>query len=101
MSHAYGTQNNEPSDPLAVSAKKLAKLLDVSERHIWQMLKDGRLGPQPVALGNSRRWYLEDIRRWLAAGAPAREKWELMERGRLSRTTLNPLRIVPGTEAAG
>ena len=69
------TQNHAMVDRLALSARELAKLLDVSERHVWAMHADGRLGPQPFALGRAKRWYLEEIREWLAAQAPARAVW--------------------------
>lgn len=60
---------------LALSASELAKLLAISERHLWAMHADGRLGPEPIALGRAKRWYLEEVKRWLAAGAPARNSW--------------------------
>ena len=32
--------------------------------------------PRPLHLGRSVRWTLEEIRAWLAAGAPSQKEWE-------------------------
>jgi predicted DNA-binding transcriptional regulator AlpA len=74
------TQPKE-SERLAVSAADLAKMLDISERHLWAMLADGRLGPQPFQLGRARRWFVDEVRTWLAAGAPIRAAWERIKSG--------------------
>lgn len=47
----------------------LAHLLQVSKRHVWRMLDDGRL-PQAVRLGRAVRWPRAAIDRWVAAGCP-------------------------------
>jgi predicted DNA-binding transcriptional regulator AlpA len=61
---------------LALPAAEVAKLLEISERHLWAMHATGRLGPQPIRLGRATRWPVEELRAWLAAGAPCREAWE-------------------------
>lgn len=60
---------------LALPAADVAKLLGISERHLWSMHSTGRLGPRPIALGRAKRWRVDEIRAWLAAGAPSRDKW--------------------------
>jgi predicted DNA-binding transcriptional regulator AlpA len=68
----------EPA-PLAVGAKGLAKMLRLSVRTIRTMDAAGKL-PRPIRLnGHSIRWPVEDIRAWLAAGAPDRRVWEAMK----------------------
>ncbi len=62
------------SNPLVVSAKDLAALLGASERHIRRMDAGGQL-PAPLSLGRLRRWSLQEIRDWLAAGCPCRHDW--------------------------
>lgn len=69
---------------LAIPAMELAELLNVSERHLWGMLASGRLGPQPLAFGRAKRWSLDEVRSWLAAGAPDRETWQSMRSGNAS-----------------
>ena len=60
---------------LAVSADEFAELLGISKRHLWSLNAQGKL-PRPIRLGRSVRWRLDEIRDWLAAGAPDRDCWE-------------------------
>jgi excisionase family DNA binding protein len=53
--------------PLAVSAEKLAKMLDVSERSIRTLTKDGKL--PFVRLGNRIVYPIESIREFLTENA--------------------------------
>lgn len=61
--------------PLALSAEEVAKLLGVSERHVWSLNSSGKL-PKPIRLGRAVRWSADELRMWLLAGAPRREHWE-------------------------
>jgi len=61
--------------PLAVSAREAARLVNVSARHWAGLVARGR-APAGVRLGRRRVWPLEELRGWLAAGAPSREHWE-------------------------
>jgi excisionase family DNA binding protein len=73
---AHGDPPADPAGaPLVVGAKELAVLLRIGLRTVRTMDAAGRL-PKPVRIGNSVRWSLEEIRAWLAAGAPDRETWE-------------------------
>ena len=65
------------SDCLALRAADVAKMLGISERHLWALNSSGRL-PRPVRFGRSVRWPLEELKTWLAAGAPERSRWEGM-----------------------
>ncbi len=56
----------------------LAALLQVSLRHVAAMNSSGRL-PRPLRLGRAVRWLAEEFHEWLAAGAPARDKWDAMK----------------------
>ncbi len=58
--------------PLCVDAAGVARLLAVSERHVWALHSAGRL-PSPVRLGRARRWIVSELREWLASGAPSRD----------------------------
>lgn len=68
------------SQKLALPAAEVAKLLTVSERHVSALNASGRL-PRPIKLGRSVRWPVDELRAWLAAGAPSRDKWEAMQKG--------------------
>lgn len=67
--------NTEPS-PIVVNTAELATLLHVSQRHINDMNKEGRL-PAPVRFGRAVRWIRSEIDAWLAAGAPDRNAWNM------------------------
>ena len=65
---------------LVDDAAGLAKLLQVSLRHVNALNASGRL-PKPIRLGRSVRWPREELVRWIAAGAPSRDAWEAMKGG--------------------
>jgi len=73
------TQVDE-TERLALPAAEVAKLLGISTRHLWSLNSSGRL-PQPVRFGRAVRWRADEIRDWLAAGAPERSRWETMREG--------------------
>ena len=60
-------------------ASELARLLGISIPHLWACHSSGTLGPQPVAFGRAKRWYLAEVHAWLAAGAPRRDQWDAPE----------------------
>ena len=63
----------EPS-PLVADARGLSKLLTVGLRTVRTWDAAGKL-PTPVRIGGRVVWPLDEIRDWLAAGAPDRETW--------------------------
>ena len=64
---------------LALPAVEVAKLLGISERHLWALNSSGRL-PRPVRLGRAVRWNLAELRAWLDASCPERSRWETMRK---------------------
>ena len=70
--------NPEVSRPAALSAETLAKILQVSIRHLRRLNATGRL-PRPVRLGHSVRWLSTEIEAWLEAGAPDRKTFEAIQ----------------------
>jgi predicted DNA-binding transcriptional regulator AlpA len=71
------TRNATDSERLALPAADVAKLLGISQRHLHNLNATGRL-PRPIRLGRSTRWRVDELRDWLNAGCPARDKWELL-----------------------
>jgi len=56
-------------DMRLIGAEELAQMLDVSTRTVWRLLSTGRL-VQPVRLGGSVRWRLDEVREWIKNGCP-------------------------------
>jgi len=56
-------------EPLVVTAKQLAIMLQVSKRTLFRMRSAGRL-PSPMRVGGIVRWRLEDVQNWISAGCP-------------------------------
>jgi excisionase family DNA binding protein len=61
---------------LAISARELAQMLDVSLRQIWRLTSSGKL-PRPIRLGGSVRWNRSEIQQWFEAGCPDWRTWEV------------------------
>lgn len=72
-----GTKLQSAESCLAVSAADVAKLLNLSLRHVNNLNASGRL-PRPIRLGRSVRWPRAELEAWIAAGAPSRQEWDKM-----------------------
>ncbi len=60
---------------LAISARDLKEMLNVSLRQVWRLNAAGKL-PKPIRLGGSVRWNRQEIVDWFGAGCPDRKTWE-------------------------
>lgn len=68
--HAHFGGEEPPEDEsLLIDTKATAKLLNVCDRTVWGMAKDGRM-PQPVRIGRAVRWNREELRAWVNSGCP-------------------------------
>ena len=68
----------DPTPPLVVDAKALAKLLNSGLRTVRALDAAGKL-PAPIRLGGRVLWLVNGpngIGAWLEAGAPKRDDWE-------------------------
>jgi prophage regulatory protein len=66
--------------PLVVDAKPLAVILGgIGVRTVRALDAAGKL-PKPIRIGGRVVWLLDEIRAWLAAGAPPRAEWEARKR---------------------
>jgi predicted DNA-binding transcriptional regulator AlpA len=66
----------QPLVPLAVDANGVSDLLGgLSVRTVRSMNARGLL-PRPLEIGRRRVWSVEELRNWVAAACPSREKWE-------------------------
>lgn len=74
------TKTTIESSRLALRAKDAAGLLGISRAQLWKLHASGKL-PLPVRLGTrAPRWRVDELRNWLAAGAPDRQTWQRMQR---------------------
>jgi excisionase family DNA binding protein len=55
--------------PQLISAEELSAMLGMSKRTVWRLLSAGQI-PQPVRIGRSTRWRLDEVRRWIDLGCP-------------------------------
>ena len=62
------------ASPLVVDARRLAAMLCAGIRTVRTWDAAGRL-PAPLRIGGRVVWRSDEIRAWLAAGAPDRETW--------------------------
>lgn len=69
------------AERLALTAKDAAALVGVSRSFWWKLHAAGKV-PLPIYLGSKApRWRVEELRAWLAAGAPDRQTWQRMREG--------------------
>ena len=66
-----------PPSRLLLTAGDLAEILNVSKNHVLKMHTVGRLGPRPVRLGRAVRWSRNEVEKWVTAGCPPRNKWQV------------------------
>lgn len=65
-----------PNDKLQLlTVSEVSKVLQLSVRKVYEMNASGEL-PAPLRLGRSVRWAEHELRGWIDAGAPTRERWE-------------------------
>ena len=70
----FGGQKPSDNLGLLVDSKEVSKLLKVSSRTIWSMLATGRM-LKPIRIGRSVRWSYDEIKAWVEAGCPHRDRW--------------------------
>jgi len=62
-------------EPLLVSVSDVASMLGVSKALLYQMISDGRFGLMGIRFGRKRLFPVEELKSWVRAGCPKREKW--------------------------
>ena len=63
--------------PLLVSAKQAATMCGKSLR-TWRTWDAAGWIPQPVRIGRSTLWRVDELREWVAADCPRRAEWEIL-----------------------
>jgi predicted DNA-binding transcriptional regulator AlpA len=59
-------------EPLLISARDVARLLNMSVRTLWRNRSAGNI-PQPVRIGATIRWSVVELEKWIADGCPKRK----------------------------
>jgi predicted DNA-binding transcriptional regulator AlpA len=62
-------------EPALISAKRAAAFCGVSTSSWYRCLSAGKV-PAPVKLNGRTLWRLLELRDWIAAGCPSRQRWE-------------------------
>lgn len=65
----------EKPEPILLSVADTAKLLSISRPMLYQMISDGRFGLMSIRFGRKRLFPVEELKGWVNAGCPCREKW--------------------------
>lgn len=65
----------QQNQTLMATVGDVARMLHVSIRQVWRLHSIGKL-PNPVRLGSCVRWRVDEIRAFVEAGCPCRQKWE-------------------------
>jgi len=76
MEQPSQTKASNIREALAISARDLKEMLNVSLRQVWRLNAAGKL-PKPIRLGGSVRWNRAEIQQWFEAGCPDRRTWEV------------------------
>lgn len=63
------SQASGSEDVRLIAADEVAAMLDVSTRTVWRLLSTGRM-VQPLRIGGSVRWRLDEVREWIKNGCP-------------------------------
>ena len=61
---------NDQPVTLLINAEQVANILNISERTLWRLVSGGKV-PQPVRIGRSARWRVQDIYDWIESGCPS------------------------------
>lgn len=71
MSEVQNGQSNTAigDDVRLITADEVASILCVSTRTVWRLLSTGKM-VQPIRLGGSVRWRLDEVREWINNGCP-------------------------------
>jgi predicted DNA-binding transcriptional regulator AlpA len=65
--------------PLLLTAEQAAQLLGFTKQFFYQLQASGSLGPQALYFGKRARWSVYELREWIKAGCPPRERWLAMK----------------------
>jgi len=53
-------------DKMIVNLTKVADMIGVSKRTLYNMIQDGRFPVRPIPRSNPRKWSVDDVKAWIA-----------------------------------
>jgi hypothetical protein len=68
-------------EPALVGVEDAASMLGISVAGFKGLERCGSIGPLPITLGTCRRrlYSVAELRAWVEAGCPNREKWQVIK----------------------
>jgi predicted DNA-binding transcriptional regulator AlpA len=71
------THGFRATEPFLVRATEAARLCGIAGRTWRRSAAAGRV-PAPLKLGGAVLWRIAELRAWVEAGSPSRDRWEAM-----------------------
>ena len=62
-------------EPLVVDAAQAAAMLSIGKSHFYAMISSGQIGPMAHKLGRRCLYSVKELREWVDAGMPSRQRW--------------------------
>lgn len=63
------------NEQLTVGVRQAAEMLSIGRSHFYSMLSSGQIGPMAHKLGKRSLFSVKELREWVDAGMPPRQKW--------------------------
>jgi len=67
------------SEPLLVGAAEAAELLGIGRSLFYELNSTGQLGPKCIRFGRRRLWKFAELKSWVEANCPSRERWMMVQ----------------------
>lgn len=75
-SHSHADSSDHIGDQLLLVPAKAACRMCGKSLRTWRTWDSAGLIPQPVRIGRSTLWRVDELKSWVAAGCPRRAEWE-------------------------
>lgn len=65
--------NSGEAEPMLATVADIARMTRMSTRTLWRLVSAEEM-PEPLRIGRSVRWRVDEIKAWIAAGCPTRQE---------------------------
>jgi excisionase family DNA binding protein len=69
-------------EPLLVGTKETAQLLGIGVTTFYHLCSSGRIGPMALKFGKRSLFRIDELREWVKADCPSRDRWQAMKKTR-------------------